>query len=104
MIETRRLKNVVIFIQTILSFVLSREILERFAEVWDKVISLIKKISDKPGDYDQKYIKIKFDLDHNLSLNKILKLHNLTVIVRSISEEDREYYLQIFLEKFLHKL
>ena len=103
MIQTRCLKNV-IFIQTILSFVLSREILERCAEVWDKIISLIKKISDKPGDYDQKYIKIKFDLDHNLPLNKILKLHNLTVIVRSIFEKGRKYCLQIFLDKCLYKL
>ena len=32
MIETRRLKNVVIFIQTILSFVLSRKIGNSFVE------------------------------------------------------------------------
>ena len=42
MIETRRLKNVVIFIQTILSFVLSRtiqnEYLHGFTSVWYKVL------------------------------------------------------------------
>ena len=35
MIETRRLKNVVIFIQTILSFVLSRK---TFLLIWHKAI------------------------------------------------------------------
>ena len=31
---------------------------------------------------------IKFDTDDNLPLNKQLKLHMLTVIVRSVFEED----------------
>ena len=43
-------------------------------------------------------MKIKFNLDINLPLNKILKLHMLTVIVRSIFEEDGKYYLQFFLD------
>ena len=33
-------------------------------------------------------MKIKFDLDDNLPLNKIPKLHMLTIIVRSVFEED----------------
>ena len=41
----------------------------------DKTKSLIKKIIDEPGDYDEKHIKIKFNSDDNLPLNKILKLH-----------------------------
>ena len=36
----------------------SKEVLEKYAELWDKIKSLIKKISDKPGDYDEKYIKM----------------------------------------------
>ena len=28
-------------------------------------------------------MKIKFDSDDNLALNKLLKLHNLTIVVRS---------------------
>ena len=33
-------------------------------------------------------MKIKFNSDDNLPLNKMLKLHMLTVIVRYVSEED----------------
>ena len=33
-------------------------------------------------------MKIKFDSDDNLHLNKILKLHNLTIVVRSVFKED----------------
>ena len=41
-------------------------------------------------------MKIKFNSDDNLPLNKILELHNLTVIVRSILQEDSNYYPQVF--------
>ena len=41
-----------------------------------------------PGEYQKKFMKIKFNSDENLPLNEILKLHMLTVIVRSIFEED----------------
>ena len=41
-------------------------------------------------------MKIKFNSDDNLPLNKMLKLHMLTVIVRSVFEEDGKYYSQVF--------
>ena len=49
-------------------------------------------------------MKIKFNLDDNLPLNEILNLHNLTVIVRSVFEEDGKYYPQIFLDECLYEL
>ena len=82
----------------------NKEVLENYTELWDKIKSLIKKISDKPGNYDEKYIKIKFNSDDNLPLNKIRKLHNLTIIVRSVFEEDSKYYSQIFLDECLYEL
>ena len=63
-----------------------------------------KKINDKPGEYEKDYLKIKFSSDDNLPLNKILKLHNLTVIFRSVFEEDGKYYPQVFLEDCLYEL
>ena len=41
-------------------------------------------------------MKIQFNLDDNLPLNKILKLHMLTVIVRPVFEEDGKHYPQAF--------
>ena len=40
----------------------------------------------------EKFIKIKFDSDNYLPLIEILKLYNLTIIVRSVFQEDNEYY------------
>ena len=57
----------------------------------------MKKINDKPSKYGKEFMKIKFDLDYDLPLNKLLKLHNLTVVVRLVFQEDNKYYPQFFL-------
>ena len=49
-------------------------------------------------------MKIKFNSDDDLSLNKTLRIYNLTIIVRSIFEEDGKYYPQVFLDECLHEL
>ena len=60
--------------------------------------------SGKSGEYDKNYMKIKFNSDDNLPLNKILKLHMLTIIVRSVFEEDGKYYPQTFLDECSHQV
>ena len=37
-------------------------------------------------------MKIKFSSDDDLPLSKTLRLHNLTIIVRSVFGEDGKYY------------
>ena len=49
-------------------------------------------------------MKIKFISADNLPLNKTLKLNNLTVIIRSVLEEDGKYYPQVFLDECLYEL
>ena len=43
-------------------------------------------------------MKIKFNSDENVSLNKLLKLQSLTIVIRSAFQEDNNYYLQFFLD------
>ena len=47
---------------------------------------------------------MKFSSDDNVLLNKILKLHGLTIIVTSVFEEDGKYYPQVFFDEYLYKL
>ena len=47
---------------------------------------------------------IKFDSDDNLPLNKVLKFHTVTIIIRSVFERDGKYYPQIFLDDALVKI
>ena len=49
-------------------------------------------------------MKIKFNADDNLPLNKPLKLHLLTIIVRSIFEEDGKFYVQLYVDDCLYEL
>ena len=82
----------------------NRKVLEKYAELWDGIKNEIKTInSGKEGEYSKIFKKIKFDTNDNLSLNKPLKLHMLTIIVRSIFEEDSKLYLQVYLHECLHE-
>ena len=47
-------------------------------------------------------MKIKFNSGNNLPLNKLLKLLNLTIVVRTIFEENGKYYPRIFLDECLY--
>ena len=49
-------------------------------------------------------MKIKFDSDDDLPLGKILSLHNMAVIIRSVFQEDNKYYPQLFLDERLYEL
>ena len=58
---------------------------------------MIKAINGgKVRQYEKDYMRIKFNSNDNLSLNEIPKLHNWTLIVRSVFEEDSKYYPQVF--------
>ena len=49
-------------------------------------------------------MKIKFNSDDNLSLNKPLTFHNMTIIIRSVFEQDGKLYPQVFLDDALYEL
>ena len=49
-------------------------------------------------------MKIKFNSDDNLSLKKILKLLNITRVIKSVFQEDNKYYSQLVLDECLFEL
>ena len=65
----------------------------------------IKKINNsKSGEYEKDYMKIKFDSDDKLPLNKQLKFLSVTIVIRSVFEDDGKYYPQAFLDDCLYGL
>ena len=74
----------------------NKEVLRRYTELWCEIKNLIETINDKPGEYEKAFIKVKFDSDDNLPLNKTLKLHNLTIVIRYVFQEDNKYCPQMF--------
>ena len=49
-------------------------------------------------------MKIKFNSDNDLPLNKQLKINNVTITIRSVFEEDGKLYPQVFLDDTLYEL
>ena len=49
-------------------------------------------------------MKIKFNSDGDLPLNKLLKFHATTIIIRFLFEEDGKLYPQPFFDDTLHEL
>ena len=70
----------------------------------NKIKNLTETINGKPGNCDDKYMKIKFNSDNSFSSNKILNLYNLTEVFRSVFQENNKYYPQVFLDECLHEL
>ena len=49
-------------------------------------------------------MKIRFKSNDDLPLNKPIKLHLLTIIIRSVFSEDDKFYPQLFLDDALYEL
>ena len=47
-------------------------------------------------------MKIKFDLDDDLPLNKRIEIHMATIVVRAIFLENNKYYPQVFSDECLY--
>ena len=71
--------------------------------MWIKIGDLIRSITKNLNDYDKKYIKIKFDSDENLPLNKIIKISIVAIAVRTVFQENNKYYPQVSLDECLYK-
>ena len=78
--------------------------LKTYKELCDKIRDLVRSISNNSDDFDQKYMKIKFNSDDDLSSQKILELCEIIIVLRSAFHEDNWYYSYIFLDKCLCKL
>ena len=53
-------------------------------------------------DYDENYIKIKFNSDDKLPLNKMIKIPSMIIIVGAVFYENNKYYPQFFLDECLY--
>ena len=49
-------------------------------------------------------MRVKSNSEDNWPLNKPLQFHNMTIIIRSVFEEDGKLYPQVFLDDTLYEL
>ena len=69
----------------------NKEVLKKYANVWNGNKNKIKTINGDDGDYGEDYMKIKSNSDDDLPLNKLLKF-------------DGKLYPQLFLDDTLYEL
>ena len=82
----------------------NKELLKKYSDDFDGIMGKIKKVDDSECNYENDYMKIKFNSDDDLPLNKPLKFHLMTITIRSVFEEDGKLYLQVFLDDTLYEL
>ena len=82
----------------------NKKVLEKYTKLCDEIkYNMQTRNSEKFGEYGKDCMKIKFNSDDDLPLNKALKLHMLTIIFRSVFEGDGKYYPQVFLDECLYE-
>ena len=82
----------------------NKELLKKYSDVWNEIKNKIKEVDDSECDYEKDYMKIKFNSDDNLLLNKPLEFHNITITIRSVFKKDGKLYPQLFLDDTLYEL
>ena len=60
-------------------------------------------ITKNSDDYDEQYMKIKFNSDDELPLNKTIEIPIMIIVVRDSFHENKKYYSQVFLDECLYK-
>ena len=49
---------------TVVSTNANKEKIKKYAELWSKIRDFIRSVTKNPDDYDEKYMKIKFNSDY----------------------------------------
>ena len=60
----------------------NKELLKKYSDVFNRIKDKIKKINNNDSDCEKDYMKIKFNSDDDLPLNKFLKFHITTITIR----------------------
>ena len=55
-------------------------------------------------EYGKDFLKLRFESNDDLPLNKPIKLRLLTILIRSVFSEDGTFYPQLFLDDCLYEL
>ena len=80
------------------SFAITKDLLKKYIEFWDVVKHKVKKVN---GGKETDYIKIKFESNDDLPLNKRLIFYEMRIFVRFVLKEDDKLYPELFSDEIL---
>ena len=84
----------------------SKGIRKNYEDLWCKTRDLTRSINKNSNDYDEKYMKIKFNSDVELPLNKTIEIASMIIVIRAVFYENKnkKYYPEVFLDECLYEL
>ena len=82
----------------------NKEALENYTELWDEIKDQSETINgDNPIEYGKDFMKARFESSDDLTLNKISNISVYIIIVKSVFQEDNNYYSYVLLYECLYK-
>ena len=80
-----------------------KDVYKKLVDIFE---SIKKKITEKTWDvieYDNDYMKIKFENNNIFPIDKDVNIYTATIIIRATFAKDGKYYHQLFLDDDLYK-
>ena len=84
---------------SILNLIVTDDQKNKYHQVWKEIF---KKVNDENGELIL-HEKIRL-IDSNFPIEKIFKIHSITIVIRSLIEKDNKFYLERALNLFLFEL
>ena len=81
---------------SILSMILTDDQKNRYHQVWKEIF---KKVNDGNGELIL-HEKIRL-IDSNFPIEKIFKIHSITIVIKSLIKKDNKFYLELALNRCL---
>ena len=79
----------------------NKEKIKKYEELWSKIRDLIRSVTKNLDDFDEKCMKIKFNSDDKLHLNKMIEIPSMVVVSRAVFHYNNKYYPQVFVDECL---
>ena len=83
-------------VSSILNLILTDDQKNKYHQVWKEIF---KKVNDRNGELIL-HEKLRLN-DSNFPIEKIFKIHSITIVIKSLIEKDNKFYLELALNRCL---
>ena len=74
----------------------SKEKVNKYEEFWRKIRELIRSITKNVDNYDEKNMKIKFNLEDDLPLDNTIEIPSMTIVIRAVFLEKNKHHHKLY--------
>ena len=80
----------------------NKKLLKKYTGLWGEIKNRIEAINaGKPIKYKKGFMRVKFESNDDLPLDKILNVPSIIIVVESVLKKYNKYYPQVFLHECL---